>query len=63
MLLPCVTDCDAGEADTEKSGVAPQVLNLKLAMVVLQLKDPLAFRYSVVYHIVQSSTGSTLMLL
>jgi hypothetical protein len=40
-----------------------QVENLKLATRVLQLKVPLVFRYSVVYHTVQSSTGSTLRLL
>ena len=33
------------------------------AMRVLQLKVPLFIRYSVVYQNVQSSTGSTLMLL
>jgi hypothetical protein len=32
-------------------------------MRVLQLKVPLFIRYSVVYQNVQSSTGSTLMLL
>jgi hypothetical protein len=37
--------------------------NLKDAMRVLQLNDPLAFRYSVVYQKVQSSTGSTVMAL
>ena len=35
--------------------------NLKLAMRVLQLKLPLAFRYSVVYQNVQSSLGSTVI--
>jgi hypothetical protein len=38
-----------------------QLLNLKLAMRVFQLKLPFAGRYSVVYHNVQSSTGSTLI--
>ena len=37
--------------------------NLKDAMRVLQLKVPLLFRYSVVYQKVQSSTGSTAILL
>jgi hypothetical protein len=37
--------------------------NLKEAMRVLQLNVPLAFRYSVVYQKVQSSTGSMAMLL
>jgi len=40
-----------------------QVGNLKLAMRVLQLKVPLALRYSLVYQKVQSSTGSTVMAL
>ncbi len=39
------------------------VENLNDAMRVLQLKVPLFIRYSVVYQNVQSSTGSTLMLL
>lgn len=38
-----------------------QVPSLKEAMRVCQLKVPLAATYSLVYHIVQSSTGSTLM--
>lgn len=64
-LLPCVTLSEVGDADSEKSGVAvpPQPVNLKFAIRVLQLKVPLAFRYSVVYQKVQSSTGSTEMAL
>ena len=38
-----------------------QPLILNDAMRVLQLNEPSAFRYSVVYQKVQSSTGSTLM--
>lgn len=37
--------------------------NLKFAIRVLQLNVPLAFRYSLVYQKVQSSTGSTVMAL
>jgi len=37
--------------------------NLKLAICVLQLNVPLAFRYSLVYQNVQSSTGSTVIAL
>lgn len=37
--------------------------NLKEAIRVLQLKEPLAFKYSLVYQKVQSSTGSTVMAL
>jgi hypothetical protein len=37
--------------------------NLNDAMRVLQLKLPLAFKYSVVYQKVQSSTGSTVIAL
>ena len=62
-MLPWVTDCDDGAAVSEKSGVAPQFENLKLAISVLQLKLPFAFKYSVVYQRVQSSTGSMLKLL
>jgi len=42
-------------------GEPPQVENLKFAIRVFQLKLPFAGRYSVVYHKVQSSTGSTLI--
>ncbi|HET7873614.1 MAG TPA: hypothetical protein VFL42_13940 [Terriglobales bacterium] len=61
-LVPCVTVRLLGEAESAKSGV-PQLVNLKFAMRVLQLNEPLAFRYSVVYQKVQSSTGSTVMAL
>ena len=43
-------------------GSGAQDGNLNDAMRVLQLKLPLAWRYSVAYQKVQSSTGSTLML-
>jgi hypothetical protein len=64
-LLPCVTDRLAGDAESEKSGVAaaPQFGNLKLAMRVFQLNEPVDFMYSSVYQKVQSSTGSTVMAL
>ena len=42
---------------------AGQPGNLKLAMRVLQLKLPFAFRYSFVYQKVQSSPGSTVIAL
>ena len=60
-LLPWVTETLVGDAESEKSGVAaaPQLANLKLAMRVFQLKEPVVFMYSVVYQKVQSSTGST----
>lgn len=54
--------CDAGVAASEKSGASVHPANLKFAMRVLQLNVPLVLRYSVVYHMVQSSVGSTLML-
>lgn len=44
-------------AETQQPG------NLNDAMRVLQLKVPLVLRYSVVYQNVQSSVGSTAMLL
>ena len=62
-LLPWVMVRLAGEAESEKSGVPPQFGNLKLAMRVFQLKDPVVFMYSCVYQKVQSSTGSTVMAL
>src|SRR5437016_5022350 len=43
--------------------VGRQPANLKLPTRVLQLNVPLAGSYSFVYQNVQSSTGSTLMLL
>jgi hypothetical protein len=54
-----------GEAETEKSGVGgvPQFGNLKLAMRVFQLNEPVVFMYSWVYQNVQSSTGSIVMAL
>ena len=62
-LLPWVMVRLAGEAESEKSGVPPQFGNLKLAMRVFQLKDPVVFMYSCVYQKVQSSTGSTVIAL
>ena len=64
-LLPWVTETLVGDAESEKSGVAaaPQLANLKLAMRVFQLKEPVVFMYSVVNQKVQSSTGSTVMAL
>ena len=64
VLLPAwpgFSVSEAGEADTEKSGVAtpPQPGNLKEATRLLQLNVPVVFRYSVVNQNVQSSTGST----
>src|SRR5207253_3333272 len=44
------------------SGVL-QPASLKETMRVLQLKVPFAFKYSVVYQKVQSSTGSTVIAL
>ena len=55
-----------GFAEIEKSlagGAVPQLGNLKLAMRVTQLKEPLLGRYSFVYQKVQPSAGSTEMLL
>ncbi len=56
---------ELGEAATVKSGVGvpPQPGNLKEPMRVLQLKLPVAFRYSFVYQNVQSSTGSMVIAL
>ena len=56
-----MTDWLLGEAEMVKSGVggAPHPGNLKDAMRVFQLKDPLAGMYSLAYQKVQSSTGST----
>ncbi len=59
-LLPCFTVTDDGEALIVKSGVLlPQLANLKFAMRVAQLNEPVVFMYSCVYQKVQSSTGST----
>lgn len=44
-----------GLAQTSTMYQGTQVGNLKLLMAVCQLKVPLTERYSVVYHIVQSS--------
>ena len=55
-----------GLALIEKSlagGGPPQFGSLKEPMRVLQLKLPVAFRYSLVYQKVQSSTGSTVIAL
>ncbi len=64
-LPPWVTATLPGEAESAKSGVAapPQLGNLKLAMRVFQLNEPVVFMYSVVYQKVQSSTGSICMAL
>jgi hypothetical protein len=64
-LPPWVTETLLGDADSEKSGVAapPQLGNLKLAMWVFQLNEPVVFMYSLVYQKVQSSTGSICMAL
>src|SRR5690242_9165055 len=63
---PAVTETVAGLALMEKSLAAvtpPQPGNLKEPMRVLQLKAPFAGMYSVVNQKVQSSLGSTVMLL
>lgn len=61
--FPCVIVCDDGLAESEKSGVeVPQPANLKDPICVLQLNEPFDFRYSLMYQNVQSSAGSTLML-
>src|SRR5579859_3210324 len=64
-LLPWVTERLVGDEESVKSGVAalPQFANLKLAMRVFQLNEPVVFMYSFVYQKVQSSTGSTVMAL
>src|SRR5260370_41019905 len=63
-LLPCCTVTEDGDALIEKSGfVFPQFANLKFAMRVAQLNEPVALSYSCVYQNVQSSTGSTCMAL
>jgi len=59
-LLPCCTVTEDGLALIVKSGlVLPQFGNLKFAMRVAQLNEPVVFMYSCVYQNVQSSTGST----
>jgi len=62
VLLPATTVCELGEAEVEKSG-PPQPGNLNEAMRVCQLNEPSDGRYSLEYQNVQSSTGSTLILL
>lgn len=64
-MLPCVSVTLAGDAESEKSGVAglTQLGNLKLEIRVFQLKIPVFLMYSVVNQKVQSSTGSTCMVL
>ena len=64
-LVPCCRLSEPGLELMEKSlgaGAPPQPGNLNEPMRVLQLKEPLAFRYSVVNQKVQSSTGSTLII-
>ena len=64
-LAPCATVRLLGLAPSEKSdgaGGPPQPLSLNEPMRVCQLKLPLEARYSFVYQKVQSSDGSTLML-
>ncbi len=58
--FPIVT---SGDCAADPTATYTQPGNLKDAMRVLQLKVPLLFKYSVVYQKVQSSTGSTVMLL
>ena len=60
-LPPCATVTLAGEDESAKSGVAPQLFILKLTTRVCQLKLPFAGMYSVVNQNVQSSAGSTVM--
>ena len=63
-LWPCCTVTEDGDALIVKSGlVLPQFENLKFAMRVLQLNEPVVLSYSCVYQKVQSSTGSTCMAL
>jgi len=63
-LDPCTTVSALGLAPIEKSDccVPPQLGNLKEPIRVCQLKLPDEARYSSVYQNVQSSEGSTLML-
>ena len=49
--------------DVADEGLLPQDVNLKDPMRVFQLNEPLVVRYSFVYQKVQSSAGSTLILL
>src|SRR5207237_3744436 len=64
VLVPvafCASVSEEGLAEMEKSFATcgPQLGNLKDPIRVLQLKEPFAGRYSVVYQKVQSSDGST----
>src|SRR5205085_168330 len=62
-LLPCAMLRLDGLAPIEKSdGPLVQLGNLNDAMRVCQLKLPFVVRYSSVYQNVQSSLGSTVML-
>jgi hypothetical protein len=62
-VLPCEVVRLDGLAPIEKSdGPLPQLGNLNDAMRVCQLKLPFVVRYSSVYQNVQSSLGSTAML-
>src|SRR5690242_3751821 len=63
-LLPCSTVTEEGEALMLKSGFEfPQLENLKFAIRVAQLNEPVVLMYSCVNQKVQSSTGSTCMAL
>jgi hypothetical protein len=63
VLLPWTTDWEGGVAESVKSGaVETQDGKLKDASRVFQLKLPVAGRYSLAYQNVQSSAGSTLIL-
>ena len=62
--VPGARDRFDGDALIEKSLTAgPQDGNLKVPIRVLQLNDPVAARYSFVYQNVQSSLGSTAIML
>ncbi len=65
LAPPGVTATVTGLALIEKSGLAtvPHPFTLNVPIIVLQLNDPLCFRYSFVYQNVQSSTGSMLIAL
>ncbi len=63
---PAVSASEVGLADIVKSGdvdVEPHDVSLNDPNQVLQLKEPSAARYSLVYQKVQSSTGSIRMAL
>lgn len=65
LAPPGVTATVVGLTLIEKSGLAtvPHPFTLNVPMIVLQLNDPLCFKYSFVYQNVQSSTGSMLIAL